>query len=642
MGFGQDLKNVFKNFKSVSHFGIKAGIAYFKYAHTKKRWKKIGYIGPRPRGKVYDPPEHIIEKKIVMDCPDRPPVKPMGKQPEADDPGNEYQKSPFHNYEFEKKMEANNKLLKEKIKPVNEYTDKEEVDILIIGSGPGGAALAHTLKSKLKDKKIVMLEEGKLFTSDEFTQLETDVSSFYNPRFSDNFSMDITQGRMIGGSAVLNDAICFELPKESSESWDQDVATELKEGGYYEKVQSMINYKRVSDMAISKNARMFRAGIEKLNKMEYYGSFYRNTHGTIDAPPEIPDEPYRNQEHQLSCVGCGFCPMGCKYNRKQSPLVTYIPAAVKMGVDVYQQAKVKKVLYEEKNGKLKVTGVRVKRKGLFRRDLKIKAKIVVSSCGAINSAQLLLKSDVKNPYLGKNISAHPSVPMFALFKDEQIHGDWGIPMCGSYEEFFLPKGNKDIFPDGFGYIIESVYNPPMMTAVTMPKKKMEERMNDYTRMAKIGVLLRGNNLGELKKRHGTFSPLQYNLTGADKTKIRHGIRTAANIFLEAGADEVFTVHFKELLFRKDHKEEDLKKADTCSLEPRDLMLHTAHPQGGCKMGKPGNGVVDFNGHSYDVDNLFVCDASLFPTSIGVNPQVTILALATKIGEHLAAKIDTYI
>lgn len=643
-GIIYDLKNIFKNFKTVYRFAVKAVVAYFKYARTnKKRWGKIGYIGPRPqvKGKLYDPPEEIIKKKIVMDCPKRPPAKPVGIEP--DDPENPFQKSPFHNYEYEKQMEEKNRLLKENIKDIKKYKDKEEVDILIIGSGPGGAALAHTLSSKLTDKKIVVLEEGKLYTSDKFTQKETDLS-FYITRFSDDFGMDITQGRMIGGAAVLNDAICFELPAKSSETWDQDVAGELKKGNYYEKVRSMIHYKRASKMALSKNARVFLQGVEKMNKMEYSEPLMRNTHGKIDSLADDPDSSDRHHEHQLTCVGCGFCPMGCKYNRKQTPLITYIPAAIKNGVKVFKNAAVSKILYEKKNGKQKVTGVRVKRKGLFWPDLKIKAKIVVASCGAISSAQLLLKSRIENPYLGKNISAHTSIPIFALFKDEDIHADWGIPMCASYDEFQFPKGieNKEVFPDGFGYMIESVFNPPFMTALSIPKNKVKERMKDYKRLAKVGIMLRGNNEGELKKRRGHFSLLHYKLTESEKNKFRHGIRTAANIYLEAGADEVFTNHEKELLFRKDHKEEDLKKADTCPLEPGDLLIHTAHPQGGCKMGNPGNGVVDFNGHSYDVQNLFVCDASLFPTSLGVNPQLAIMALATKIGEHMAANIDNYI
>ena len=164
-------------------------------------------------------------------------------------------------------------------------------------------------------------------------------------------------------------------------------------------------------------------------------------------------------------------------------------------------------------------------------------------------------------------------------------------------------------------------------------------MKDYKRMAKVGVMLRDSSGGEIKKHHGVMTPLHYKLTGVDKAKLRHGIKTAANIFLEAGAVEVFTNHEKELLFRE---KKDLKKADSCSMEPGDILLASSHPQGGCKMGKPGNGVVDFNGHSYDVNNLFVCDASLFPTALGVNPKLTIAALATKIGEHIAAEITTYI
>jgi choline dehydrogenase-like flavoprotein len=626
----QDTKNALKHFETVLSLIVKFVFSFGNYAFTKKKWEEIGYYGPRPKGKVFEPPEEIVEKGIaMMGCPKMPGKRQIGK--DCQDPEDPFQKNPFHNCQYEKQMEETNKLLKDNIKDINEYPDNDEVDICIIGTGPGGGALAYTLNSKLKEKKIVILEQGDLFTSDEFNQMEKDmVPALYHTRFTDDFGIGFNQARMVGGSAVISDALCFELPKEAAKTWDRDVADDLEKGNYYEKVDEMIHYKKIAKTALNKNAWMFQEGVKKIGKEEFFHPMARNTHPEIDS---------RSAAHQLSCTGCGFCFIGCKYNRKLTPQITYIPAVIKNGVRVFKNATVSEVLYEKKNGKEKVKGVRVER-GTGKADLIIKAKMVVVSCGAVNSTQLLLKSGIKNPHLGKNIGLHPAAQVYGVF-NEDIYGDWGIIMCASYHEFQFPKDNPEIFPDGYGYLIETVFNHPAVTAATfpLPVNKIKKRMKDYKKMAKVGIMLRDSSLGEIKKRHGVMTPLHYKLTEMDKAKLRHGIRTAANIFLEAGAKEVFTNHDKELLFRE---KEDLKKADSCSMEPGDILLASSHPQGGCKMGNPGNGVVDFNGHSYDVNNLFVCDASLFPTALGVNPKLTIMAVATKIGEHIAAEINKYI
>jgi long-chain-alcohol oxidase len=624
----QDTKNALKNFETALGLIAKFVCSYANYALSKKRWEEIGYYGPRPSGKVFAPPEEIVEKGIaMMGCPAMPDKETIGKA--CQDPEDPFQKSPFHNCEYEEQMERQNKLLIDNIKHINQYPENDEVDICIIGTGPGGAALAYALNSKLKEKKIVLLEKGDLFISDQFIQMEKDmIPKLYNTRFTDDFGIGFNQANMIGGSAVISDALCFELPKQAVKTWDHDITEDLDKGNYYEKVRKMIHYKEVDETALNKNAWMLKKGAENMGKEKFFHPMARCTHPEIDS---------RSEAHQLSCVGCGFCFIGCKYNRKLTPQITYIPALIKNGVRVFKNATVSKVLYEKKNGKEKVTGVRVER-GTGKPDLIIKAKMVVVSCGAVNSTQLLLKSGIKNPHLGKNISLHPAAQVYSVF-NEDIYGDWGITMCGAYHEFQFPKGNPEIFPDGYGYLIESVFNHPMVTAATLPLNKSKKRMKDYKRMTKVGVMLRDSGRGEIKKHHGLMTPLHYKLTDMDKAKLRHGIRTAANIFLEAGAQEVFTNHNKELIFRE---KEDLKKADSCSMEPGDILLASSHPQGGCKMGNPGNGVVDFNGHSYDVNNLFVCDASLFPTAVGVNPLLTILAVATKIGEHIAAEIDKYI
>ncbi|MEE9543691.1 MAG: GMC family oxidoreductase, partial [Thermodesulfobacteriota bacterium] len=353
----------------------------------------------------------------------------------------------------------------------------------------------------------------------------------------------------------------------------------------------------------------------------------RNTNARIDPDGEA------GLRHELSCTGCGCCPLGCRYDRKQTPLITFMPAAIENGlngvggneVKVFKKAEVTKVLHEDG----KVSGVLVSTRG---GSLKIKARTVIVSCGAINSARLLMKSKVENPHLGKHLSLHPSPLVFALFEDEKIYSDWGVPMAASYTEYQFPKPGG-VFPDGFGYILETIYSHPATTALTLPLKTMKERMKDYEKMASVAIILHDKPVGEIKNPDSLLTCLSYEMDEGDKAKLRHAVRTAAEIYLKAGAKEVFTSHESEIIFRS---EEDLKKADDCGFEPGEILLASAHPQGGCRISSSRDkGVVDHNGRSHDIEGLFVSDASLYPTSLGVNPQLTTMAMGTKIGEHVA-------
>ncbi|MEE8573973.1 MAG: GMC family oxidoreductase, partial [Thermodesulfobacteriota bacterium] len=417
-------------------------------------------------------------------------------------------------------------------------------------------------------------------------------------------------------------------------------SVELEKGkkNYYEQVNDMIHYDTVSPVAMNKNAQLFLKGVHKIpGGGEHSECNMRNTNVKFGAAGHAGRPP-----HELTCVGCGFCVLGCRYDRKQTPLITYMPAIIQNSLDglngnevqIYKNAQVSKVTHDND----KVTGVKVGRRT-------IKAKTVVVSAGAISSAQLLLKSGLgpKNHYLGKELSLHPSPLIYGLYKKgstakkDMVHADWGIPMAASYTKHQFPN-KSNTFPDGFGYILESIYNHPAATAMTFSKSTMKKRMRQFSKLMNISVILHDQPVGEITEKHGVITSMKYKLHDIDKTKLIHAIKTSAKILFEAGADEVFTNHEDELVFRD---ESDLKKLNkkNCPLEPGKILLATAHPQGGCKIGNTGNGVVDSTGMFQGIKNLFVCDASLFPTSLGVNPQLTIMAMATMIGEKIAERVE---
>lgn len=614
-----DAASIFKNFPVAAKIAAKSAYCFGRYAYLRPSTRKeIGdYVDSR--GEIYSPPANIVEEMIVMECPDLP---------ESTDGSG----CPFLNAAYDQLMKDRNERLKREIKSIDEYDVDGEVDACVIGTGPGGAAAAYALSEKYKDelkagdKKIVMLERGPLYTSEDFQQKEAWalLHLYQKPlRFTDDFGIALVKSAMIGGTAVVNDAICFEAPTRVTQGWEADVGSELRDQGFYEKVNDMIHYQSVSELAQSRNARMFVKGVADEDQ-HFVVLNPRNTNPHIDPQPDDPT-------HQLKCVGCGCCHLGCRYNRKMTPLITYIPAAMDNGVRVFKEAKVVEVLHREG----KVEGVRVQRGGL-RRDLIIKAKTVVVAGGAINSAQLLLRSGIDNPHLGKHISLHPAPMVFAVF-DENVYPDWGIPMTSSYKKYQFPDDNKEVFPDGLGYVIEALGNHPTAQAAAYPMGSIKERMKKYKNTASVTVIIHDSAVGEVRRKQGHITPLTYKVTREDQIKIKHGIKEAARIFFAAGAREVFTNHAKETAFRSADEVEkiDVFDEDQLPIKPGSIVLGSSHSQGGCRMSRSGkDGVVDFNGHSHDVRNLYVSDGSLFPTSLGVNPQLTIMALATKVGESI--------
>ncbi len=614
-----DTANLLRHLGPILTLGAKAAYCVGKYGVLIEYVKKEigGYFAPR--GQPFNPPKEIVENEIVMQCSQLPRKV-----------GSEKGECPFKNNDYETLRKERNQFLKREIKSIDDYDVEGEVDVCIIGTGPGGSAAAYALSQRYKEelekgaKKIVMLERGSLFTSDEFNQKEASMlPKLLAPRFSDDFGVLILKGRLIGGTAVVNDGVCFEAPAPVTKEWEVDVGHDLRDQRFYRKVREMIRYKKIPHMAQHKNARMFEKGIAEEDK-EFYLLNERNTNAKVDSQPSDP-------QHQLACVGSGMCHLGCRDDRKQSPLITYVPAAMANGVRVFKNAIVSEVLH--RNGVAE--GVRVKR-GLLRSDLVIKAKKVIVSGGAINSPQLLLASGIDNRHLGKHISLHPSPLIFAVF-DEDVYPDWGIPMTSCFEKFQFPQDNKDVFPDGFGYIIETFANHPAIQALSYPRGSIKEKMKKYKRTACVTVIVHDKAVGEVGRRHGRLTPLTYKLDEQDKIKLKHGMKESIRIFLQAGAKEVFTSHEKETVFRSLEELEkiDCLNKDHLPVEPGEMLLISAHSQGGCRMGTSAEeGVVDFNGQSHDVKNLYVCDGSLFPTSLGVNPQVTIMALSTKIGEQI--------
>jgi choline dehydrogenase-like flavoprotein len=492
----------------------------------------------------------------------------------------------------------------------------ENADVCVIGSGAAGAVIATKIAKS--GKSVVLLEKGGYYDSEDMNQRETDMIPLLwknaGANFTDNLRMVIAQGQCLGGSTVINDAVCFKIPSIVSEQWRKlgvQITDEQWETATDE-VWKNIHVTRVSNEELNKNNLMLKKACE--------------IKGFRSRP---------NDRNCKDCKRCGFCHLGCHYETKQDMLVTYIHDALKnTNVRIFCNCDVDRITHE--NGL--ANGV----EGTFRDfsnnpkfKIRINSKIVVVAAGSIASSHLLLKNKIGLGKTGKGLALHPAPFLLGKFP-EKINSFEGIPMAYACDEFGVTNGVKN-----GGYVIESIFLPIFQFAMGLPSffAEHESLMRNFPHYSMAGVMIRDESNGTINLSENGNPRVSYHLSPRDIDTIAEGIGVLADMWFEAGATHVISGHKDMITLISKHDIPKLIKA--IRTNPDGLQVASAHPQGGNKMGEDETtSVVDSNCKVHGFDNLFVCDASVFPTSIGVNPQVTIMALATLTANHILKTWDT--
>lgn len=481
----------------------------------------------------------------------------------------------------------------------------EIFDVCIIGSGAGGAVCAYELANK--GLKVAIIEEGNFYKKEDYIPLtplqvlkllyrDSGISLTIGTPF-----ITIPQGKCVGGTTVINSGTSIRMPKFAYDIWHKEYGFKLTYDelcNYYEKVEKEINVEEVDDDIISKNVDLFKIGAKKMN---------------LDAK--------KLNRNAKNCKGCGRCFLGCPENAKQSMDINYIPKALNYGAELYTNTKAINILIKRN----KVTGVRCYQSNKI---IDFYSKIVVLSAGAIFSPVILKNSKLKNKHIGRHLRFHPATRIPGLF-DKEIKGFTGIPQAYEIDEF-----QKE------GILIETIFIPPSFLAVSIPffHIKHKETMKDYKKLAMTGFMIIDSSEGRIFNITSNITQIYYNLKREDLTKIIKGIEICTQILFAAGASKVFTGIDKYPVIEK---KEDIKKFKNANIKAKDLdtVLFGFHPLGTLRMGRnEKEAVVDNYGKFFGVDNLFVCDASILPTSPYVNPQLTIMALATYISENIINEI----
>ncbi len=487
-----------------------------------------------------------------------------------------------------------------------------ETQAVIVGSGAAGAVLAKELAEAGID--VVVLEAGAWHVPErDFNQREETMLGrlFYDQgaRTTTDLGVTIMHGRGVGGSTVHNISLCMAPVAGILDRWAEEYglmgmrAPDLEPA--VRRVWDHLGINPIAPEHINANNRMVQQGAERLGWRGFI--------------------PHHNR---VDCLQTGFCILGCTYNRKQSMLITYVPRAQRAGARIYPHARAARVLVEGD----RAVGVEVEaldpQTGTVRNTFTVRARSVILSAGALLSPALLLKSGLANSsgLLGKRLHLHPSVVVGGIF-DERIEGWRGVPQTYIVDEFahFYRNGHD-------GYLIIPVFAHPGTAAVMSPATGAAHAsvMARYPYLSAAAPMVHDETHGTLDVLRDGRLEVRYWPNEGDQRWLIDGIRRTAELYFAAGAREVMLPYGEGVLIRSPR---ELDVVERRGIRKYDVAVASVHPQGSAPMSAdPKQGIVDVHCETHDVRNLFVCDASVFPTSLGTPPMVPTAAVAA----HTAA------
>lgn len=499
-----------------------------------------------------------------------------------------------------------------------------EADVAIVGTGAGGGVTAEILAAA--GLSTVLLEEGPLRSTRDFRMHESEAyPQLYQEsaaRRTRDDAISILQGRCVGGSTTVNWTSSFRTPPATLAYWQREFGLDVLAGDALTPWFEMME-RRLSvapwNAAPNANNELLRRGAARLG---------------------IPTAVIRRNVR--GCLDLGYCGMGCPTNAKQSMLVTTLPAALDRGATLVTHARVQRALargtrvLQLEAAALDAPGIRPGGPRIL-----VRARHYVLAAGAIGSPSILLRSSLPDPSLlvGARTFLHPTVISAALMED-QVNGYAGAPQA-LYSDHFLEVAAID-GPIGFKLEVPPLH--PVLFALTLQGfgKRHAEVMGGFSRTQAVLALMRDgfhpeSQGGRVGLRRDGSPALAYPIGEFVWDGARRALLAMAEIQFAAGARKVYPVH--ELA--EGYTTWRAAKAAIARLpmRPRIARVVSAHVMGGCGMADdPRRGVVAASGRHFHVENLSVHDGSVFPTSLGANPQLSIYALAARNASLLAHEL----
>ncbi|KAL6547714.1 Long-chain-alcohol oxidase fao4a [Orobanche hederae] len=504
-----------------------------------------------------------------------------------------------------------------KIKPVKNPSFIIKCDAVVIGSGSGGGLAAGVLAKA--GRKVLVLEKGSYVARNNLSLLEgRSLEQMYLNRGllgTENMDVILLAGSTVGGGSAVNWSASIRTPHHVKKEWSEKHGLKLFDTEAYEGALDVVCRKMGVQSEFEEegfNNMILRKGCENL---EYQ---------VENIPRNAPSDHY-----------CGWCCLGCIDGRKKGTSETWLVDLVESrNGAILTECEASKVITRKGKSKGRKRAIGVAFAFQTEEGEKIgivEAKVTITACGAICTPPLLKRSGLKNPNIGKNLHLHPVVMAWGHFPDYA----WPAAENRSYEGGIMTAMSKvvaDFENSGYGAIIQTpALHPGMFSALTSwtSGRDIKNRMLRFSRTAHVFALARDRGSGEI------FSEtnLGYNMDNADRKSLSEGIEKVLRILAGAGAEEIGTHHIDGRVLRvkevgEDELERFVKEESLKPLRNLSTPICSAHQMGSCRMGvSPEGSAVDPRGETWEVEGLFVADSSVFPTALGVNPMVTIQAIA---------------
>ena len=498
---------------------------------------------------------------------------------------------------------------------------EERPDVCVVGSGAGGAVVAARLAGM--GARVVVLEAGGHFTRGDYKMQEAvaypQLYQDKGQRATADQAITILQGRAVGGSTVVNWTTSYRVPDRVLAHWAR--------------------VHGVEGLTPEVLAPHFAAVEERLDIREQpLEEANANNRVLWDGAGRLGIDRSMVRRNVRGCQNLGYCGMGCPVDGKGSMDLTYLPDAVSGGAKVYANVRATRI---ERAGR-RATAVhgavldpRTDRP--TGRKVVVRPKLLVLAGGAVNTPELLLRSDITSGgRVGRRTFLHPVTAAVGIFP-HAIDGFYGAPQSVA-SQAFVDRG-----PGKVGFFLEASPVHPMLASTAAggfgpEHQQVMARLSHLSALIVLAIdgFLPDEEGGTVSLRSDGRLRIEYPIRPEVWEALREGTKTLARIHLAAGAEVVYSLHQDPVAIRS---EGDLRLLDRAPWEPLRVNLFSAHAMGGCAMGRdPERSVVDSRLRMHLLENVYVVDGSVLPTALGVNPQETIFGLAHWAAGHIGAAI----